>query len=75
MRDNLLPSVPVGVYSASAALVATNGTRTPLTVSTTDQDDYASDVTVKWQTRDSCIGSHAGGPDRAYLWIRNPGAQ
>ncbi|MBK6487263.1 MAG: hypothetical protein IPF98_10405 [Gemmatimonadetes bacterium] len=74
-HDNLLNSVPVGVYSASAALVAANGTRTPLTVSTTDQDDYESEVVVRWQTKDSCIGSHAGGPDRAYLWIRNPAAE
>jgi hypothetical protein len=68
----LLQGIPVGVYQATARFVSATGAITPLTVSAKDQDDYAADALLQWQTRDSCIGSSAGGPDRAFLWIRNP---
>ncbi len=71
----LLEGVPVGVYKASAAFVTPGGAATPLIVSTTDQDDYAAQAPLQWQTKDSCVGSTAGGPDRAYLWLRIPGAE
>jgi hypothetical protein len=68
----LLQGVPVGLYKATATFVSANGAVTPLTVSAKDQNDYAADALLQWQTKDSCVGSSAGGPDRAFLWIRNP---
>ena len=72
----LLPQgIPIGVYKASAAFVAPSGARTPLEVSFTDRDDYASETTVQFESTDSCVGSTASGPDRAFLWIRVPGGE
>ncbi len=71
-HDLLLEGVPVGIYKATAKFVSANGATAPLTVSAKDQNDYAADAQLQWQTKDSCVGSTAGGPDRAYLWIRNP---
>lgn len=71
-HDLLLEGVPVGIYKATAKFVAADGATTALTISARDRDDYAADAELQWQTKDSCVGSTAGGPDRAYLWIRNP---
>jgi hypothetical protein len=71
-HDLLLEGVPVGIHKATAKFVSANGATAPLTISARDQNDYAADAPLEWQTKDSCIGSTAGGPDRAFLWIRNP---
>lgn len=74
-RELLLRGIPVGVYKASAAFVAANGTRIPLDVNNDGLDGYASQATVQWSTDGSCVGSTGSGPDRAFLWIHDPSGE
>lgn len=65
--------IPVGVYKVTAAFVA-GGSRTPLEVSQ-DGSAYGLEATLQWQSESSCVGSTASGPDRVFVWVRDPNAE
>jgi hypothetical protein len=70
-KDMMIADIPVGAYRVTAEVTDATGRRRPARLSRKNFDNNpAPEVTVEWESKDSCIGSFGNGLDRAYLYIR-----
>ena len=68
----IIGNVPVGVYKVTAVHIAPDGKRNPLNISPDGYNDLKPQFTLQWENKDSCKGSSASGPERAFFWLRLP---
>lgn len=69
-KDMMIDDVPVGAYRATAQVTDASGRKRAARVSLKNFDNNPpSQVTVAWESKDSCIGSFGNGLDRSYLYI------
>ena len=70
-KDMMIDDVPVGAYRVTAQVTEASGRKRSARLSRKNFDNNPTpDVTVEWESKDSCIGSFGNGLDRAYLYIR-----
>jgi hypothetical protein len=70
-KDMMIQDIPVGAYRVTAQITEPNGRKRQARLSRKNFDNNpTADVTVEWESKDSCIGSFGNGLDRAYLYIR-----
>jgi hypothetical protein len=70
-KDMMIEDVPVGGYRVTAQITEANGRTRPARLSRKNHDaGVAPEVTMEWESKDSCIGSFGNGLDRAYLYIQ-----
>jgi hypothetical protein len=70
-KDMMIDDVPVGAYRVTAQVTEVGGRRRMARLSRKNFGiDVASEVTVEWESKDSCIGSFGNGLDREYLYIQ-----
>lgn len=67
-KDMMIEDIPVGAYRVTASI--TEGGRTRQARLGRKNYDATAEVTMEWESKDSCIGSFGNGLDRAYLYIQ-----
>ena len=69
-KDMMISDVPVGAYRVTALITDASGQKRAARLSRKNFDSNPTpEVTVEWQSKDSCIGSFGNGLDREYLYI------
>ena len=69
-KDMMISDVPVGAYRVTAVVTDASGRKRAARLSRKNFDNNPTlEVTVEWQSKDSCIGSFGNGLDREYLYI------
>ena len=70
-KDMMIEDIPVGAYRVTAQVTDPTGRKRPARLSKKNFDNNPTpEVTVEWESKDSCIGSFGNGLDRQYLYIR-----
>lgn len=70
-KDMMVEDIPVGAYRVTAMVTEPNGRKRPGRLSRKNFDNNPTpEVTVEWESKDSCIGGFGNGLDRAYLYVR-----
>lgn len=71
VKDQMIEDIPVGAYRVTAQITEPSGRKRAARLSHKNFDtNPATEVTVEWESKDSCIGSFGNGLDRAFLWIQ-----
>jgi hypothetical protein len=70
-KDMMIQDIPVGAFRVTAQVTDVSGRKRQGRLSRKNFDNNPTpEVTVDWESKDSCIGSFGNGLDRQYLYIR-----
>jgi hypothetical protein len=69
-KDMMISDIPVGGYRVTAQITDHGQKRTARLSRKNFDPNPVGEVTVEWESKDSCIGSFGNGLDREYLYIQ-----